>query len=80
LRCDALEDGGEQIDARQQVLEVVETEQHVQLAQLTQQVSGQIRLPSEIEVLALASAETIWLGVLTEASATNATPSANAVV
>jgi hypothetical protein len=46
----AREDGGEQIDARQQVLEVVEHEQHVQLAQLTQQASGQIRLPTKIEV------------------------------
>src|SRR5262249_21680505 len=49
-----LEDGGYQIDAIKQVLEVVENEQHVQLAQVSQQVSGQIWLPTEIGVQALA--------------------------
>src|SRR5262245_43401154 len=43
----ALEDGGEQIGARQQVLEVVEHEQHVALAQIAEQVCGGVSLPGK---------------------------------
>ena len=41
----ALEHGRKQIGARQQVVEVVEREQHVPLAQIAEQVCGGVGVP-----------------------------------